>query len=55
MAGWNHLEDLPASLGQLASLSELDLWGGNCMEVLPEHVGQLQGLTKLDLHGNELE
>ncbi|HME56421.1 MAG TPA: hypothetical protein VKM55_29750 [Candidatus Lokiarchaeia archaeon] len=47
------LHSLPASIGDLALLQELDL-GENELNTLPETITNLKGLTKLDIHGNRL-
>lgn len=49
----NRLETLPASLGSLAVLWELDL-SQNDLQALPEELGQLRRLQTLHLQGNRL-
>ena len=47
------LESLPAEIGQLTSLTVLDL-GENKLTSLPAEIGQLTSLTELILTGNQL-
>ena len=47
------LQILPGSIGQLASLTELDLTG-NKVASLPDSIGQLTNLTELHLSGNKI-
>ena len=47
------LEELPASIGQLAALRQLDLTG-NALQQLPAAVGRLSALTRLALGRNRL-
>jgi leucine-rich repeat protein SHOC2 len=44
---------VPAEIGQLTSLRELDLYG-NKLTSLPAEIGQLTSLRKLNLSGNQL-
>jgi len=44
---------VPAEIGQLTSLTELDL-SGNQLTSLPAEIGQLTSLKELDLGGNQL-
>ena len=53
LRGHDQLTSLPAEIGQLASLVELDL-GGNQLTSLPAEIGQLTSLTELDLYNNQL-
>ena len=52
-ASGNRLTSLPKSLGNLTSLTKLDL-SGNRLTSLPKSLGNLTSLTKLDLSGNRL-
>ena len=49
----NQLTSLPAEIGQLASLRELNL-RGNQLTSVPAEIGQLTSLTRLDLSANPL-
>ena len=49
----NQLTSLPAEIGQLTSLRELDL-GGNQLTSVPAEIGLLTSLVKLFLGGNQL-
>ena len=51
--GGNQLTSVPAEIGQLTSLTELDLHD-NQLTSLPAEIGQLTSLTELDLNGNQL-
>ena len=48
-----NLTSLPASLGQLTSLTEIDRQN-NQLTALPESLGQLASLTDINLDGNQL-
>ena len=48
-----NLTSLPAKIGQLKNLTELNL-SSNKLTSLPAKIGQLKNLTELDLHGNNL-
>jgi internalin A len=47
------LTDLPASIGQLGQLQQLNI-SNNELTALPEAIGQLSKLAFLDLHNNEM-
>ncbi len=49
----NPLQTLPAEIGQLVNLTELDL-SHNQLTAVPPEIGQLLNLTQLDLRGNQL-
>ena len=49
----NQLATLPDSLGNLTSLTELDLTG-NRLTILPDSLGKLTALSLLKLYGNQL-
>ena len=53
LRGHDQLTSLPAEIGQLVSLVELDL-GGNQLTSLPSEIGQLTSLTQLNLYNNQL-
>ena len=53
LRGHDQLTSLPAEIGQLVSLVELDL-GGNQLTSLPSEIGQLTSLTELWLSLNQL-
>ena len=53
LRGHDQLTSLPAEIGQLVSLVELDL-GGNQLTSLPAEIGQLTSLTELWLSLNQL-
>ncbi len=48
---YNHLGELPESIGNLMNLTSLDL-SYNQLSELPESIGNLTNLTSLDLFGN---
>ena len=49
----NQLTSVPAEIGQLTSLRELDL-GSNQLTSVPAEIGQLTSLRELCLDGNQL-
>ena len=49
----NQLTSLPAEIGQLTSLEELDLYD-NQLTSVPAEIGQLTSLRELNLHDNQL-
>ena len=48
------LSELPAEIGQVTSLEDLDL-GRNMLSELPPEIAQLQNLRQLKLQGNQFE
>ncbi|MFM2061432.1 MAG: hypothetical protein RLZZ507_1102 [Cyanobacteriota bacterium] len=50
---YQKLDFLPAEIGQLVNLTELDI-SGNQLSSLPAEIGQLVNLTELDISGNKL-
>lgn len=50
----NTLKSLPAELGSLPSLTELDIAGSGLSGSIPSELGNLSSLTVLDLSGNAL-
>lgn len=53
LVGNNIQNSLPESIGNLASLTRLYLWGNN-IRTLPESIGNLQSLKEIDLTNNQL-
>ena len=51
---WNELTSIPSQIGQLSSLTFLDL-GDNNLVSLPDEIYQLTNLTWLNVGGNNLE
>jgi len=50
---FSNITILPAEIGQLTALRELNLWNNN-VSILPAEIGRLSALTRLDLSYNNL-